>query len=521
MRRSSAIDMRDALALEIGPRWLRALLGMQDGGRLRVGSVLEEPVPPAVDPDDAEALGAWIAGRLSSAGLRAGRVTLAVPREYVVLKRLTLPTVDTNELPDMTRLALQRDMPFDAGQAVIDFVVADRTDAHTTVIAVAVPESVRRRMRAIVEAAGLTLDRVGLRAMGSAALLTSLDAYRNECVLLVDVTAGGVEFSILEHGVVRFSRAAALDAKPERAEDDDGPAPAPAPEAVAESVITETRRTWMSYRIVEGASDVTRVALLGDPAVTSVAAPPIGAMLDAEARVIDDHPLITAGGAPMDRVWPLAGMLLETTLRKETIDFANPRRPVDRAARVRRRAVIAAGVLAVVLLGMWTVARRQLGTLDTQLTKLEQRQSDLRPRYQRYQRDVFTLAHLRQWERVDVRWLEHMEALRSIMPPASDAVLDGWIGTLDFRGVRYDKTEKAWSAPLQLDIVVDGVARDRATADSVRAAFVDADGYRASSSGTDSAGGKRLPFGFTYRLTTSDGAPATAAPETDEGGDAG
>ena len=58
-----------------------------------------------------------------------------------------------------------------------------------------------------------------------------------------------------------------------------------------------------------------------------------------------------------------------------------------------------------------------------------------------------------------------------------------------------------------LTIVVDGEAKDRRVADVLRAALVKSDRYRTASSGADGAGGRRLPYGFTYRLTTDAKAP--------------
>ena len=268
--------------------------------------------------------------------------------------------------------------------------------------------------------------------------------------------------------------------------------------------MTEARRTWMSYRIVEDASDVTRVALMGDAGVTEAAAPTIGSMLDAESVIVHEHPLVDANGAAMDRVWPLAGMLLEPTLGYETIDFADPRRAPDMAARIRRWSVIAAGLLLVTALTLWTVGRRELGTLEQQLDRLETSATGMRGDYTRFQRETFTLAHLRRWESVDVRWMEHARTLHEILPLPTSTVLDGWTGTLDHRGVRYDRKVKAWSVPGELTIVLDGEASDRRAADAFREALVQTDLYRAASSGADTQGGRRLPFGFTYRLTTSE-----------------
>ena len=182
--------VRDALAIEIGPRRIRALLAGRERERLVVKRVLVEDVPGDVHVDDPAAFGAWIGAALRGAGLDRRRAAVAISREHVGLKRLTLPTLDRGELPDMTRLALRRELPFDAEHAVIDFVPVDRDDTRTTVVAVAVPAEVLERTRAVVAAAGLTIDRIGLRALGSLALLRSVPTGGDACVLAVDVTAG-------------------------------------------------------------------------------------------------------------------------------------------------------------------------------------------------------------------------------------------------------------------------------------------------------------------------------------------
>ena len=64
-------------------------------------------------------------------------------------------------------------------------------------MAVAVPEPALARTRAIAQAAGLTIERIGLRASGSTALVASLDAGDEGALLVVDVTPGGVEFCVL------------------------------------------------------------------------------------------------------------------------------------------------------------------------------------------------------------------------------------------------------------------------------------------------------------------------------------
>ncbi len=483
-----------AIAIEIGRRRFRALFALRDRNVLRVKRVIVEDVPAEIDPDDVKALGDWVASLLSDAGFPKARATIALAREHVVLKRLSLPTVDDDELPEMTRLALQRDLPFEAAEAVIDFVPVDRDEQSTTVMAVAAPGEVLEMTRRIVGAAGLGVERIALRAMGSSALIESGDRENADCVLAVDVTGDGVEFCIVEKGAIRFSRAAEMPADEE-------------PEPVAEAVMTETRRTWMSYRIVEGTTDVQHAVVMAARGVAELTAGPIGEMLKTDAAILDGHPQVDSNGEQMDRVWPLAGLLLEPILNRDTIDFAKPRRTVDRAAKLRRRVVITAGLGVVTVLAAWTIGKGKLADLESDLDNLKNSQQSMSADVARYQRDTFTLGHLKRWELVDAGWLDHVLYLNDVLPSADEVVLDSWVGSLSFRGVRYDKKSKEWSTPKSLAIVIDGEARNRPTADKLRERLVQTEWLVASSSGSDAKGGKRLPFGFVYRLHTDEGVP--------------
>ena len=120
--------------------------------------------------------------------------------------------------------------------------------------------------------------------------------------------------------------------------------------------------------------------------------------------------------------------------------------------------------------------------------------------------------------------MEHIARLYEIVPQPDQLVFDGWDGSLDFRGVRYDK-DSGWSAPKRIKIVIEGESRDRATADAFRAALVESEAYSARSVGADARGGRRLPFSFSYTLRAAESAqgdkqeqePAPRAPQPADG----
>ncbi len=494
---------RNVIAIDIGRRRLRALLASRGRNTLTVKRVLVEPVPEDLDTKDPEAVGSWLGRCLKKAKFPKEKATIAISRERVGLKRITLPTIVDDELPDMTRIALGRDLPFDADTAVIDFITLLRDETSTTVLAVAIPEAVLEFEKALAAAAGLRIDRISLRSMGSAALLGSLDDRNTDGMLAVDITGEGVEFSVIVDGTIRFARAADLPL----VDDATG---------AANAVLTETRRTWMSYRIVEDSNDVQSAIVIGDRDICRNAAGPIGEMLDVRTEVLDEHRLIKRNQQDMDGVWPLAGLLLEPTLGVQSIDFAKPRKAPNLAARKRQRVLAVVGVLFIAAFAAWTIGSSKLQTLETKSDNLAAQYRDMLDGRNRFKRDVLKSQHLKHWQEVDVDWLEHLLHLGTVVPPSDQLVLDSWTGTLNFRGVSYDgrreTSKQKWQTPMPIKIVLDGEAKDRKTADAFRAALVRGKLYTLTSAGPDSAGGRRLPYKFNYRL----GSVANAQPiETD------
>ncbi len=487
------------IAIDLGRQRLRAVEAGLGAGSLRVRRVLVEPVPEDLDRDDATAMGRWAGRELSRARFPKAAATFAVSREHVVMKRITLRTTEADELPDMARLALGRDLPFDADDAVIDFVAVSGGASSTEVLAVAVPRQVLTFIRQMATAAGLDIVRISLRNMGTAALIGSLQHKdRAETpgfgVLVVDITGERVEFSVVVDGVIRFSRAGDLPSLDE-------------PDRIAEAVITETRRTWMSYRIVGDSNDVRRAVVMGDRAISEQVAGSISEILAVETDVLAEHPLVDTDRLQMDSVWPLAGLLLEPQLGVESIDFQRPRRPPDIAGRRRRRVLVAGGLAVVVLGGGVTAARFDLGNVRREVASLESQQKLLATSFVRYGRDLYRLAHLQQWETVDADWLGHFAYIVTLAPPPDRLVLDSATGSLQFDRVRFDRTSKRFSAPRQLRIVLEGEAVDRLTADSFRGSLVNTEAYEISTTGLDASSGRRLPFAFSYHLKTTDGSP--------------
>jgi Tfp pilus assembly PilM family ATPase len=489
---------RPAVAIDVGRRHVQAVAGAVSRGRVRVRRAFTAELPGELEGAGPEAIGSWIGARLADERFPRARVTIAMSREHVGLKRITMPTVEVDELPDMTRLAMQREMPFDAGGAVIDFVPIGRDESSTTVLAVAIPDAAMAEASRLARAAGLAVERVSLRAMGGAALLREIDSADGEVpggALVVDVGPEAVEFSVVVDGTIRFSRAAELS----RSLGCD-------PASVAEAVVTETRRTWMSYRIVEDSNEVRRAVVLGEARLCSAAAEPIGQMLQVPTEVLVRHSQVETGDVDPGTTWPLAGLLLEGARGERTIDFSRPRKAPDLAARRRQRILAAAGFTVVGLLALFTVGRLHKEHLGDEAERLAAKRDAVLPERLRFKRDVLKAAHLEEWNGVRVNWLGHLERLAALAPSEEPVVLGRWAGTLEFGGVEWHRSA-GWAAPMKVEILLEGEASNRAAADAIREELVRDELYRATSAGADGKGGRRLPYGFRYTLESARGDP--------------
>jgi hypothetical protein len=452
--------------------------------------VLVERIPASLDADDAQVVGRWVGDRLKAAGFPSGKAIVSLPREQVALKRIQLPTIDAGELVDMTRLSIRRDLPFDPETAVIDFVPIGEKDGTTEVLAVAAPGTLLAWTARAMASAGVDLQGISIRSLGTAALLASLGEHRDETSLAIDIAGDSVELSVISNGTIRFSRSPEL---PELSD----------PRALAEAVITETRRTWMSYRANQDQQPVSRAILIGDPVVCRRARTPIAELLGVEATALDSHPMLDAGDAvELDGVWPLCGLLLPDATQVGRIDLSSPRKAPDLAARKRQQVLAAAAMFLIAAAGAWTIGHQRYLARQRDAASLQEQARAELPSHDRFRRNELKLQHLDRWQSGASDWLGHARHLLSQLPPPQELVLDNFTGNLLAGAVRWTRKD-GWSSPAEVKLILEGEARQRLIADNLRLQLVRDALYEVNSTGAETVGGKRLPHGFTFTLRSA------------------
>ena len=111
---------RSSIAIDFFRRRLRAVEATITRGSIHVNRVISVEIPEEIPLTDDESVGRWIRDALLRRGMEVGRAVVAVNRDDAVVRRITLPTREVDELADMVALSMKRDLPIDAEHAEID-----------------------------------------------------------------------------------------------------------------------------------------------------------------------------------------------------------------------------------------------------------------------------------------------------------------------------------------------------------------------------------------------------------------
>ncbi len=491
---------RRTIAIDPGERLLRAVEVRFDRAAIAVTRAIAVPAPADLDHENVEAVGRWIADAMKRGGFAtSGEVLVVLARELATVRRIELPTDDEAELPEMARLAAQRDTPSEAGPLVVDVIPREALDVSMMALATAVPERAVSRVLRIMSAAGFKPTHCSLRTFGTARLLRDVER-DGTATVGIDCSGDGVELVVVRDGDIRFSRGVRI-----------------ADEGGADALAVEAKRSWTSWRLGQPEETVGAAVLFGDAVARSAAAEALGKVLGAPVTRFEPPTSIkvevSADRKALDVVWPLVGLLLESGDGEETINLAAPRKAPDLAARRRSRILIGCGAVTLSALVGWTLGRQSWKSFVSSVEATKEEASAALPIHLRFKRDLARLTHLKTWESTRPEWLEHLRFLNGFSGDTTKVVLDNWSGTLEASDVQLSREGK-WTVNHDIKIVLEGEAKDRTVADGLRDSLVDDARYALTSTGPDTEGGRRLRSPFSYVLRSND--PKAPSPRAEK-----
>lgn len=444
--------------------------------------------PAEVSPDRPEELGAWVRDTLDAAGITARRAILAAARSEVVLKVLDLPgggIADEAERCEIVRLQMARQLTMPIAESVIDWLpMAEGDEAKSeSVLVGAIHDARLGWYKDVAAGAGLRPIGIALSSGGIIALTSGVEG----TVLTVAPSLTGIEYVIASHQRVLFARS--IDFPDVSDTEDD----ARAADEYAERIAVEAKRTWMSYRVSQRAEDVNAIAVVGFAAASErvrkacadlMELPGVCVGLPDSVRVASPR-LVDRNGP----VLPLIGLALGAGAGTPGLDFLNPRRPPDKAAR--RRMIGMAGVLGLIVVGGagYLLADQKVRSLRGVEAALQEDRNRLAGEYLSYLADLARAEHIDRWDALDADYLGHVGWISAHLPEPSVSQADR-VALAMAAQVRYEGTAfpgPGWSSPARLVVSVSGRVAERDVTLALRDRLLRSGPYVVANRGPDVA----------------------------------
>jgi Tfp pilus assembly PilM family ATPase len=431
---------RRFVAVDFDSRGLRLAQARRAGARVRVERVLFLPAPPGLDMDDARAVGATLKTAMRENRLAGWPIVMCVPRERAALKTLAFPPgTGEAELAAMVQYQVEKELPFRAEEAVVDFTALGRprpagapagTEAARVVVA-AVRVPVVDFYRHLAQAAGAKLLSLGLRPYANLQCFAAcLPAQADERAALVNLTADETEIDVFDGADLAFSRSAiARPPTGERAPE------AESAEAI-DGIVAEVVRSLQSYQSAEGGGKVERIYIAGGTGLEEGLARSLARRTGAACQKFQPARAMQLGGQGAgDASEFVTALGLAVGGGATALDFLSPKRPAAVRNTARTTAILAAAALAVLALSASLLAGRYLSAKRARVQTLEGELRKIESRRARALAEANRLDFIEAWQD-GPEWLDHLALLSAKFLSAKDAVagrIDGsGDGTLRF-----------------------------------------------------------------------------------------
>ena len=257
---------------------------VQLGGRLfggpRVVRSARVALPNGPQQDlakDSAAVVNAIRTALSSAGIHAKRVAVALPPDDVLLRAFTIPAIPRAELDGAVQFEARKYLPFKLNELVWNYQVAPRSDKHITAIFVAVERTTLLRVRDWLKHAGLVPTCIEPYSFGFARTVQmSRRGRASGVVAAVDVAEGTAHIVLMKDELVYLARDVHFN---HAGPGSGGAGESSSGDPQAERLASELRLSMEFFARAFADMAVERVLLFGAPALVNRWAGPFTAQL--------------------------------------------------------------------------------------------------------------------------------------------------------------------------------------------------------------------------------------------------
>ncbi|MCH2202557.1 MAG: pilus assembly protein PilM [Fuerstiella sp.] len=395
-----------ALVIEWDRDRLIVVSGIPASGRVDVQAALTVPRDTDNSPEE---LGTQLRRELATAATGTEQATVVLSRSLVTLRRIQLPHVSDQELPDMVRLQAATRLTVPLESVCMDFVPLPSHGEGLDVLLATTPAEQISDIRKTLEAAGLELSSVQVSSFGIASALVhagKLVTTGESLEAIMMLRSNLIEFLFVYQGFVVFSHSGTSWSSPD---------------LIEQTVRSEISRGRLAAAEIIGQHTVRQITLVGADAVTSAVPDEITERLDNSAiHRLDPIDSIVTGPLPdsltSSDVLTAAGIIADQKKdRTNTIDLVNPRKPAERANNRRLRIAAASAAMLLLAIGAWKWRTSTISDLQTEIQDIETEVTVLENEFKNGEEEMEQDAAIGQWSQSNVDWLEEMNRIREVM----------------------------------------------------------------------------------------------------------
>ena len=408
---------------------LLVLEGHGHGVSVAIDGLSWQPIAPAGEavPDDpaaakarngdaAQALGRAVEGL----GLRKRDVTIVASRDVVEMRTLSIPRMDSNELPDVIRFQAQRQLANMGDHWTLDYVLLPERPGQEMLTALVgvLPPAVQHEMEAACTQAGVQLAHIALRPIEIARFASaSGNLNDHDVAMVICLSEQDADLLLLQRGGVAQVRGTRLPHDRQ---------------AMATALMGELRRSLMAASNQLAGQAVGAALLVASPELAALVQPQIAQLLGCSVTLVDPGQLLSGKAASSfgpragefaNRLSGAAGAIhFAAADRKTKLDFKDPKkRPPPKS---RRTTYLLAGAAAALLaLGgfyWWSSMNREL---DEELASYRDRIAAQKDLKEAAEARIAELAEVEKFMAASPNWLDELTYLAEQIPGAEKVIL--------------------------------------------------------------------------------------------------
>lgn len=331
---------------------------------------------------------------LEVCGVADHRFSLVLPRRNVILREFELPPGEPEEIQQMIRFQLERDLPLPMEDVRFSYTTATGPDGKVRVVAAAVPHDVLDTILAALEGAGFRPAHVYVSCFG----LASLAPEGPNPSAVVAMTNGHAEIVIAEGGAHVFSRSA------------------PIPERSCDVLAMELERTLLSYSGRFPGRTVEDMTLAASGPEAEEIARGVSQRLGRTLKTLETAECGLEAAAAL-------GVSVAAAKRPDALpDVLHP--PViKRKFRLTRMHRIV-GIAALSALVVLVLSQLLMSARVSRLAELEASLKELQPRVETVKATMAHIQQAREWDDLRFPWIDLLKDLSERIDPAMLIILN-------------------------------------------------------------------------------------------------